>query len=244
MSKKNKLHLENVQAVLLVVLQYQDTTQLSTFCGTYGQTSVLLKSLTNFLPLWVCLVTKGQPIIISQFHYLLSQQKNPRRELPLDSSKCSDESAVSLIMVDVLLSFRNDGGSFIPVSGDGQAEEEGMSSCLLIKDDNHLLIEWIAYHYLTQPLHYYVCHARITLGRKGCRETVQWLHDSTLQNYSICHLGRRRRYLLSPSPSMCYTTEKVLAVSLIDYQLDKSDFTTVSEENSYDSNTYCIESKC
>jgi hypothetical protein len=36
MSKKNELHLEKVQAVLLVVPQYQDITQLSTFCGTYA----------------------------------------------------------------------------------------------------------------------------------------------------------------------------------------------------------------
>jgi hypothetical protein len=42
------------------------------------------------------------------------------------------------------------------VSGDGQSEEEGMAACLLIKDDNHLLIEWIAYHYLTLPLRYLV----------------------------------------------------------------------------------------
>ena len=33
---------------------------------------------------------------------------------------------------------------------------DGMAACLLIKDDNHLLIEWIAYHYLTLPLKYLV----------------------------------------------------------------------------------------
>jgi len=33
---------------------------------------------------------------------------------------------------------------------------EGMAACLLIKDDNHLLIEWMAYHYLTLPLRYLV----------------------------------------------------------------------------------------
>jgi len=36
MSKKNELHLEKVQAVLLVVPQYEDITQLSTFCGMYA----------------------------------------------------------------------------------------------------------------------------------------------------------------------------------------------------------------
>ena len=36
------------------------------------------------------------------------------------------------------------------------ASEEGMAACLLIKDDNHLLIEWLAYHYLTLPLRYLV----------------------------------------------------------------------------------------
>jgi len=33
---------------------------------------------------------------------------------------------------------------------------EGMSACLLMKGDNHHLIEWIAYHYLTLPLRYLV----------------------------------------------------------------------------------------
>ena len=33
---------------------------------------------------------------------------------------------------------------------------DGMAACLLIKDDNHLLIEWIAYHYLVLPLKYLV----------------------------------------------------------------------------------------
>lgn len=30
--------------------------------------------------------------------------------------------------------------------------EEGFAACLLLKDDNHRLIEWIAYHYQTLPL--------------------------------------------------------------------------------------------
>lgn len=36
MSKKNELHLEKVQAVLLVAPQYEDITQLKTFCGMYA----------------------------------------------------------------------------------------------------------------------------------------------------------------------------------------------------------------
>jgi hypothetical protein len=29
---------------------------------------------------------------------------------------------------------------------------EGMGACLLVKDDNHLLVEWLAYHYISLPL--------------------------------------------------------------------------------------------
>lgn len=34
--------------------------------------------------------------------------------------------------------------------------DDGMSACLLVMDDNHFLIEWLAYHYHTLPLRYLV----------------------------------------------------------------------------------------
>ena len=33
---------------------------------------------------------------------------------------------------------------------------KGLSGCILIKDENHNLIEWLAYHYTMLPLHYLV----------------------------------------------------------------------------------------
>lgn len=36
------------------------------------------------------------------------------------------------------------------------AEDETFSACLLVNDDNHFLIEWLAYHYHTLPLRYLV----------------------------------------------------------------------------------------
>jgi hypothetical protein len=35
-------------------------------------------------------------------------------------------------------------------------ENKGMSACLLVMDDNHFLIEWLAYHYHVLPLRYLV----------------------------------------------------------------------------------------
>ena len=50
--------------------------------------------------------------------------------------------------------------------GDGQQKEESMSACLLTMDDNHFLVEWIAYHY-------YVCRLRhliVAIDPKSSRE--------------------------------------------------------------------------
>lgn len=38
----------------------------------------------------------------------------------------------------------------------GADDSDGMAACLLVKDDNHLLVEWIAYHYITLPLRHLV----------------------------------------------------------------------------------------
>jgi hypothetical protein len=38
----------------------------------------------------------------------------------------------------------------------GADDSDAMAACLLVKDDNHWLIEWIAYHYITLPLRYLV----------------------------------------------------------------------------------------
>jgi len=41
-------------------------------------------------------------------------------------------------------------------TGTGTDDPDSFSACLLIKDDNHLLDEWLAYHYFALPLRYLV----------------------------------------------------------------------------------------
>ena len=42
------------------------------------------------------------------------------------------------------------------IASQSQRTNSSMAACLLMKDDNHHLIEWIAYHYLVLPLRYLV----------------------------------------------------------------------------------------
>lgn len=39
---------------------------------------------------------------------------------------------------------------------DGNTEKDGFSACLIFKDDNDRLVEWIAYHYQVLPLRFLV----------------------------------------------------------------------------------------
>jgi hypothetical protein len=43
-----------------------------------------------------------------------------------------------------------------PLNVPASLSDNGMAACLLVMDDNHLLIEWLAYHYHTLPLRYLV----------------------------------------------------------------------------------------
>jgi hypothetical protein len=43
-----------------------------------------------------------------------------------------------------------------PLRVPASLSDKGMAACLLVMDDNHLLIEWLAYHYHTLPLRYLV----------------------------------------------------------------------------------------
>ena len=44
----------------------------------------------------------------------------------------------------------------LPVRNNDSDNHQTMSACLLVMDDNHYLIEWLAYHYLILPLRYLI----------------------------------------------------------------------------------------
>ena len=63
------------------------------------------------------------------------------------------------------------------VINDDVGEEDGFSACLLIKDDNHLLNEWIAYHYLVLPLKYLIVAVDPTSKTSPLSILQKWNND-------------------------------------------------------------------
>ena len=86
--------------------------------------------------------------------------------------------------------------------------DNGMSACLLVMDDNHFLIEWIAFHYHTLPLRYLVIavdprsktsptpilkrwrNRNITIVQWGDREYMSETEQQEAQDYVANYFGR------------------------------------------------------
>ena len=70
------------------------------------------------------------------------------------SSSSTTTSTTTAIMQAFYSNNNNkiDDGQYVGDSDDDVDDDESFSSCLLFNDDNHFLIEWIAYHYTVLPL--------------------------------------------------------------------------------------------
>ena len=62
--------------------------------------------------------------------------------------------------------------------------EEAFAACILIKDDNHWLIEWLAYHYHTMPLRYLIVAVDPT-SKTTPRPILKRWSDSKLMNIFV-----------------------------------------------------------
>ena len=78
------------------------------------------------------------------------QQQQPISLLPPPPPKCVDAGLEverrQVTSFSSIMSRDNKGGD------DVSDEEDGFAACLIIMDDNHYLIEWLAYHYTVLPL--------------------------------------------------------------------------------------------
>jgi hypothetical protein len=83
--------------------------------------------------------------------------------------------------------------------------ETDVSACLIVKDDNHWLIKWIAYHYHVMPLHHsidtksnqsYIRHSRLGSmegshpyrGMGGCLFFARMSHASSTATNTLVGL--------------------------------------------------------
>lgn len=79
---------------------------------------------------------------------------NSQKSRPFDSKSANSQTTSRMSRTTLLQIQRlNNEPSFenVPVPPELE-KDEGFAACLLIKDDNHWLIEWLAYHYHVMPL--------------------------------------------------------------------------------------------
>lgn len=66
-------------------------------------------------------------------------------------------------------------------------EEEHVSACLLIRDDNHFLIEWIAYHYHVAKLRHLVITIDPNSLTSPTRILNRWSNLMTIEEWNQSH---------------------------------------------------------
>lgn len=136
-----------------------------------------------------------------------------------------DEAIYDRIPVDVFLRRRR-----MLINAGLDDSEESFSACLIIMDDNHRLIEWLAYHYYVLPLRYLVVVSDPRALTSPSAILNRWRSRMTILEWNVTDFTNET--FLGGSPKRVYNDHlKRQSSKFHSFQSTSSDFYPLSTQS-------------
>jgi hypothetical protein len=137
--------------------------------------------------------------IIQQHPHQPQQQQQQRNIMNMSHTSFTNEVNSKSTMIRA-----NNSRYAALASTSSSSLEKGMSACLLVMDDNHFLIEWLAYHYHVLPLRYLVLAS--DPRSKTSPEPILRRWQQTTQNQTQQTTTRARRTTRTSNTNLTIVT--------------------------------------